>query len=337
VLKQISAKKEGKMKTVKSIAVLFLSILVSASWAISAENKKARELGEKELGKYVIKCGDSWYVKRAASGPFELKRNGITILKEKTLSESDKLNGIEYWGVLEFSYYGPQREYGYISETAKGWSKWEEVNINIDIWIQNKGSWKVELSNDIFRGSLNIQVTCADVPGYKKTDIKKLDNDKIKILENKIMTIWEQVDAVYQKRADLVPKLIEAVKEMEKNEKEITSGLINAKNKVDQNKIDARKTSDHDAFKKFQLAQDELGSAISRLLVAVEKYSNIKALQNFRNLQIQLEGVENRILVERQRYNEAVQEFNAYRMNSISGKALSERPFFRLYRDSNQR
>ena len=141
------------------------------------ENKKAREIGEAELKKYVIECGDNWYVKRIVWGPYELRRNGITNLKEKTLSESDRLNGIEYLGVLEFYYSGPQREYGNISKKTKGWSAWTEANIAIDIWIQKKsGSWKAELTDDMFRGSNYVPIVCNNVPGYMpKEEIEVLD------------------------------------------------------------------------------------------------------------------------------------------------------------------
>jgi len=118
----------------KGIFILSIIIVFCVTSGTGQENKKAREIGEAELKKYVIECGDSWYVKRIVWGPYELRRNGITDLKEKTLSESDRLNGIEYLGVLEFYYGGPQREYN----NTQGWSVWAEDNIVIDIRIQKK-------------------------------------------------------------------------------------------------------------------------------------------------------------------------------------------------------
>jgi LemA protein len=121
---------------------------------------------------------------------------------------------------------------------------------------------------------------------------------------------WGQVENVYQRRADLVPNLVETVKGAAKFEKDTFTAVTEARAKVGQVNV-----GPHDAgsVERFQKAQDGLGSALSRLLVVVEKYPDLKATQNFRDLQAQLEGTENRIAVERMRFNEAARAFNTRR------------------------
>ena len=114
-------------------------------------------------------------------------------------------------------------------------------------------------------------------------------------LDQGVKAQWAQVENVYQRRADLVPNLVETVKGAANFEKETYTAVTEARAKVGQVKIDASHSNNAEAFAKFQQAQDGLGSAISRLLVAVEAYPDLKATQNFRDLQIQLEGTENRI------------------------------------------
>jgi LemA protein len=134
-------------------------------------------------------------------------------------------------------------------------------------------------------------------------------------LDQKVRSQWAQVENVYQRRADLVPNLVETVKGAAGFEQQTYTAVAEARAKVGQIRLDESLLSNSEAFAKFQAAQDELGSAISRLLVAVENYPDLKATQNFRDLQVQLEGTENRITVERQRFNEAAQAFNTKRMS----------------------
>jgi LemA protein len=117
---------------------------------------------------------------------------------------------------------------------------------------------------------------------------------------------WSQVENQYQRRFDLIPNLVETVKGFAKQEKEVLIGVTEARASVGQMKV----LRDPQAFQRFQQTQDGLGAALSRLMVVVEKYPELKSNQNFLELQSQLEGNENRIAVERRRFNETVQEFN---------------------------
>ncbi len=122
---------------------------------------------------------------------------------------------------------------------------------------------------------------------------------------------WAQVQNVYQRRADLIPNLVKTVEGAANFEKSTLTDIVNARASVGQVKIDPSKAPDDPAaLAKFQAAQDGLSSALSRLLVVVEKYPELKANQNFLNLQSQLEGTENRISVERGNFNTAVKAFN---------------------------
>jgi LemA protein len=126
---------------------------------------------------------------------------------------------------------------------------------------------------------------------------------------------WAQVENVYQRRADLVPNLVETVKGAAAFERETLTAVTEARAKVGQVTSGAVQNIANDpaAFERFQQAQDQLSSALSRLMVVVERYPELKANQNFRDLQSQLEGTENRITVERMRFNEAAQAFNTKR------------------------
>ncbi|MBN2205911.1 MAG: LemA family protein [Candidatus Aminicenantes bacterium] len=132
-------------------------------------------------------------------------------------------------------------------------------------------------------------------------------------LDQSVQSQWAQVENAYQRRADLIPNLVETVKGAAAFEKDTFTAVTEARAKVGQIQVDQSIVNNPDAFAKFQEAQDGLSSALSRLLVVVEKYPELKATQNFRDLQVQLEGTENRITVERQRYNETAQAFNTKR------------------------
>ena len=129
-------------------------------------------------------------------------------------------------------------------------------------------------------------------------------------LNESVKSAWSQVENVYQRRADLVPNLVATVKGVANFEKETYTAVTEARAKVGQIKLTADQLSDPAAIQKFQQAQDGLGSALSRLLVVSENYPQLKANENFLQLQAQLEGTENRITVERQKFNNVAMEFN---------------------------
>ena len=129
--------------------------------------------------------------------------------------------------------------------------------------------------------------------------------------EEAVNRAWGDLESQLQRRADLVPNLVATVKGAANFEKETLQAVIEARAKATSIQLTPEMLSDPDAMSKFQSAQGELSSSLSRLLVAVERYPELKATQNFRDLQVQLEGTENRISVARQRYNEAVQVFNS--------------------------
>ncbi len=132
----------------------------------------------------------------------------------------------------------------------------------------------------------------------------------MQINEEAVKAAWGDVEATYQRRNDLIPNLVEVVKSYAKHEKETLQAVTEARGKVGSIQAGADIVNDPKAFSQFQEAQASIGNALSRLLVVVEQYPDLKANQNFRDLQVQLEGTENRINVARTRYNKAVQEFN---------------------------
>ncbi|MCL3781599.1 LemA family protein [Prolixibacteraceae bacterium JC049] len=128
-------------------------------------------------------------------------------------------------------------------------------------------------------------------------------------LEEGVSAQWSQVENVYQRRADLIPNLVATVKGYAAHEKETLEGVINARAKATSTNINADKLNPA-MLQQFQQAQGQLSSALSRLMVVVEKYPDLKANQNFRDLQAQLEGTENRITTERRRFNEMAKNYN---------------------------
>ena len=129
-------------------------------------------------------------------------------------------------------------------------------------------------------------------------------------LDEGVTQAWSQVENQYQRRADLIPNLVNTVKGVSNFEKETYTAVAEARSKVNQINFSANQLNDPNAFKKFTQAQDNLSSALSRLLVTVEKYPELKANENFLQLQAQLEGTENRISVERMKFNQTVQSYN---------------------------
>jgi LemA protein len=129
-------------------------------------------------------------------------------------------------------------------------------------------------------------------------------------LEEKVNSAWSQVENQYQRRADLIPNLVKTVEGAADFEKSVLTEVTEMRSRVGQTKITAEDLNDPDKFAKYQKAQDQLSSALSRLLVVTENYPQLRANESFLQLQSQLEGTENRIAVERKKFNEAVQEFN---------------------------
>ncbi|NIT60480.1 MAG: LemA family protein [Aliifodinibius sp.] len=128
--------------------------------------------------------------------------------------------------------------------------------------------------------------------------------------EQAVEQSWAQVENQYQRRADLVPNLVNTVKGAADFEQETLTEVTEARSKASSIQISADDLNNPQKIQQFQQAQQQLSGALSRMLVTVEKYPELKANQNFRDLQVQLEGTENRIATERQRFNEAVQTYN---------------------------
>ena len=128
--------------------------------------------------------------------------------------------------------------------------------------------------------------------------------------EEEVFGAWANLEAAMQRRADLIPNLVEIVKGAAQHEKSTLQAVVEARAKVGQIKLSPDMLGNKAALSQFQAAQGELSSALSRLMVVVERYPDLKANQNFLGLQHQLEGTENRINVARQRYNDAVKAFN---------------------------
>jgi LemA protein len=156
-------------------------------------------------------------------------------------------------------------------------------------------------------------------------------------LDQTVEAQWAQVENVYQRRADLVPNLVETVKGAAEFERETFTAVTEARAKVGQVTTQAPGdvSRDPEAFQRWQQAQGELGSALSRLLVVAENYPELRATAAFRDLQAQLEGTENRITVERMRFNETAREYNTalrtFPTNLVVGflgGQFDERPYF---------
>ncbi len=128
-------------------------------------------------------------------------------------------------------------------------------------------------------------------------------------LDEQVSGQWAQVENVYQRRADLIPNLVNTVKGYADFEKEVLTSVTEARSKATSVNVDPSNLSP-EAIQQFQQAQGQLSSALSRLLVVVERYPDLKANQNFLELQAQLEGTENRITVERNKFNEVTQQYN---------------------------
>jgi LemA protein len=134
--------------------------------------------------------------------------------------------------------------------------------------------------------------------------------NKLQGLDEDVKAAWSEVQNQYQRRADLIPNLVSTVKGASQFEQDTLQKVIEARAQATSIKLDAQSLSNPETFKKFEQAQQNLSGALSRLMLVVERYPELKANQNFRDLQAQLEGTENRIAVARKRYVESVAEYN---------------------------
>lgn len=134
--------------------------------------------------------------------------------------------------------------------------------------------------------------------------------NKLQGLDEEVKGAWAEVQNQYQRRADLVPNLVNTVKGAAKFEQDTLQQVIQARAAATSVNVDANALNNPETFRKFEQAQNQLSGALSRLLVVVEKYPDLKANQNYQTLQAQLEGTENRIAVARKRYIERVAEYN---------------------------
>lgn len=163
--------------------------------------------------------------------------------------------------------------------------------------------------------------------------------NKLNTLNETVQAKWSEVENNYQRRLDLIPNLVETVKGAANFEKETLTQVIEARSKATQVRmnVDPRNLPNNpDQFAKFQQAQDSLGSALSRLLVVSEKYPELRATSQFRDLSAQIERTENRITVARMRYNESAQTFNTQRNSfptvmvaGFFGSRFAEKQYFK--------
>lgn len=153
-------------------------------------------------------------------------------------------------------------------------------------------------------------------------------------------TAWSNVENQYQRRADLIPNLVNTVKGYANHEKETLEAVISARAKATQTSITLNEISS-EKMAAFQQAQGELSSALSRLMVSIERYPDLKANQNFQALQAQLEGTENRISVERRKFNEIARAYNTsirrFPKNIVAGLfGFEKRPYFEAQEGSEK-
>lgn len=151
--------------------------------------------------------------------------------------------------------------------------------------------------------------------------------------EEEINSVWANVETQYQHRSDLIPNLVNTVKGQANFEKDTLTGVVEARAKATQTKIDPSNLTE-EQLELFQQSQNQVGSALSRLLVSVERYPDLKAHEGFMNLQAQLEGMENRINVARNKFNVAAKEYNA-KVRTFPTKlaamifGFKEKPYFK--------
>lgn len=160
-------------------------------------------------------------------------------------------------------------------------------------------------------------------------------------LDERVNTSWSQVENQYQRRADLIPNLVETVKGYASHERETLEGVINARAKATQPLVQSGDGMTQEQLNQFQQAQGELSSALNRLMVVVERYPELKADENFRQLQAQLEGTENRITTARMDFNNEAQQYNTkvrrFPTNIFAGMfGFHQRPYFQAEAGAEQ-
>ena len=135
--------------------------------------------------------------------------------------------------------------------------------------------------------------------------------NQLQSMDEEVNAAWSEVQNQYQRRFDLIPNLVETVKGFASQEKEVLTQVTEARSRVGQIKLSSDITKDPETFRRFEASQAELSGALSRLLVVVERYPELKSNENFRTLQAQIEGTENRIAVARRDYIQAVRKYNS--------------------------
>ena len=168
---------------------------------------------------------------------------------------------------------------------------------------------------------LLILTTALALTGCGYNDFQRLDEQS--------KAAWSEVLNQYQRRADLIPNIVNTVKGEANFEQETLTKVVEARAKATSMQVTPETLNNPEAFAKFQAAQGELSSALSRLMVTVERYPDLKANQGFRDLRVQLEGTENRITVARNRYIDTIQEYNVLARSfptNLTAKAFSYAP-----------
>ena len=164
-------------------------------------------------------------------------------------------------------------------------------------------------------------------------------NNMVKMDEG-VQAAWSQVENVYQRRADLIPNLVATVKGYASHEQQTLEGVVSARSKATQITLDAENLTP-DKLAQYNKAQGELGAALGKLLAITENYPDLKANQNFLQLQSQLEGTENRIAVERQKFNETARKYNTairqFPKNIVAGMfGFEKKPYFEAQEGAQQ-
>ena len=177
------------------------------------------------------------------------------------------------------------------------------------------------MKDDMARGLLVTLVVLAIVVIAIVAWAVSVNNELVR-LEQSVNEKWAQVQNVYQRRADLVPNLVETVRGFATQERTVLEEVTKARASATGVRLTPEALNDPKALERFQAAQNQLSGALSRLLVVVERYPDLKSNQNFLALQTQLEGTENRIAVERRRFNEAVRDYDT-RLKLFPGSAVA--------------
>ena len=164
--------------------------------------------------------------------------------------------------------------------------------------------------------------------------------NKMVRMDEGVQAAWSQVENVYQRRADLIPNLVATVKGYAAHEQQTLEGVVSARSKATQISVDAENLTS-EQLAKYQKAQGELGAALGKLLAITENYPDLKANENFLSLQSQLEGTENRITVERKKYNEAARSYNTvirqFPKNIVASMfGFEKKPYFEAQEGAEQ-